>query len=156
MKNTKIEHLRKSANQIDQASCWVIEGETTRDKLLTFMRWKVFVEDGDRLSGINSKSLSNWVEWAKQRASTQHTGEILGVSDDDYTSWNFSPFYIQNPRISEEKSYKSQAKRARRDDCSFSCEVPHRWVFGDMVMESVYTTPYVLSLIHIWRCRRRG
>jgi len=144
MKNTKIEHLRKSANQIDQASCWVIEGETTRDKLLTFMRWKVFVEDGDRLSGINSKSLSNWVEWAKQRASTQHTGEILGVSDDDYTSWNFSPFYFQNPPISEEKSYKSQPKRARRDDCSFSCEVPHRWVFGDMVMESVYTTPYVL------------
>ena len=144
MNDTKIENLRKSANEIDQASCWVIGGETTRDKLLTFMRWKVFVEDGDRLSGINSESLSNWVEWAKQRASTIHTGKILGISDDDYTSWNFSPFYFQKPPISEEKSYKSRPKRARRDDCSFSCEVPHRWIFGDMVMESVYTTPYVL------------
>jgi len=143
MNDTKIENLRKSANEIDQASCWVIDGETTRDKLLTFMRWKVFVVDGDRLSGIKSESLNNWVEWAKQRASTIHTGKILGVSDDDYTSWNFSPFYFQKPPISEEESYKSRPKRARRDDCSFSCDVPHRWVFGDMVMESVYTTPYV-------------
>ena len=105
MNDTKIEDLRKSANEIDQASCWVVDGETTRDKLLTFMRWKVFVVDGDRLSGIKSESLNNWVEWAKQRASTIHTGKILGVSDDDYTSWNFSPFYFQKPPISEEESY---------------------------------------------------
>ena len=139
-KDTEIDRLHQSANEIDQASCWVIDGKTTRDKLLTFMKWKVFVDHGQLPSKIGSETLHNWIEWAKLRDDVELTGRILGVTDDDSSRWNFSPFYFKDPPI--DGSYKRQPTRARRDDCSFSCEVPHRWLFGDMVMESVYTTPY--------------
>ena len=97
------------------------------------MKWKAFVEHRQLPSKIGSETLHNWIEWAKLRDDVELTGRILGVTDDDSSRWNFSPFYFNDPPI--DGSYKRQPTRARRDDCSFSCEVPHRWLFGDMVME---------------------
>ena len=76
-KDTEIDRLHQSANQIDQASCWVIDGKTTRDKLLTFMKWKAFVEHRQLPSKIGSETLHNWIEWAKLRDDVELTGRIL-------------------------------------------------------------------------------
>ena len=133
LSDDEIIDLQVSANEIDQSSCWVIEGDDkTRDGLLNFLKWKYFVEYSDSQTGL-VEHLQDWVDWVnesrKRKPEDKFTKKIL---DDNL---NFSPFHFL-------ESEKIAPKCATRDNCNYSCEVPHRWVFGDMVMESVYTTKY--------------
>lgn len=146
--------IMDSAEEIDQGSCWVIDDdevdpdigpETTRRQLITFFGWKNFVEERQTRVKLEQKSLKSWVDWVK-KPDIHSAAELIG-SKESNDRWNFSPFYFKDSDSIREAGYDDsrvshRAQRARRDDCSLSCKVPPRWVFGDMVMEGVYTPEY--------------
>ena len=133
LSDDEIIDLHNSANEIDQASCWVIEGnDKTIERLLNFLKWKYFVEEGNPANELD-EHLQDWVNWVKESKTLEpkdeYTEKLLANELD------FSPFHAF-------KLEKPKPRCATRDNCNYSCEVPHRWVFGDMVMESVYTAKY--------------